>query len=1010
MLVAINLISDSQIYFNLKRTASKGLISLLDKNKLHNLAWKYFKAKDSFGNTIGYMCPYSGKIIHNPKDIVLEHIIPVDSNGGTVLFNCIPTSSEVNKLSEKGAKHLISWWKNSAYWDTTAPKRLESIVNYMLDAYDIVFKEYTLDEVEESYLNIDGINNDIGNNSDLSVDERKESKELKEQAKSNGITSYLGFILDCINELERNNINTDNIRNRLQSLSDKNIFKDVNKYEMYQNIIQRVIKESLGNDNNKYLTYSLNIDVKKLMNFINLDNENDIYSEIRNRISYIINILNQNNISLIDYYDNLRDIEDIDILYKDINSLSEEDINSFIANCKIGYKTKIKVFIEMLNQEDRKYTSYEKGEGDSNNIFVYRNEIMFKGYEQIIALNTKRFWGSNAQKIEELLNKGSWDGNVTEETLKYKGSEYDRARQAIKEYKFIHNKFLREQVFIEMLNNNNNKFTSYGRDSLGRIIGNLNNIFVGANIIPFKGYEKIEGLNTSHFWVNNSNEIKELLFKGTLNGEETEKSRKYLEPKYDRARQAIKEWSLVNSNNPLLRQNEYIEMLNRDDRKYTSYKKGEGDSNNIFVKRNKISFVGHEEIDGLNTSNFWINNSYQIKELLFKGTLKGEETEKTRKYLEPKYDRAREAIKEYEFVTNKFLREQVFIDMLNQEDRKYTSYENGNGDSNNIFVNLNKVSFKDYQNIEGLNTSLFWEKNSNEIKELLTKGMLNGEKTEETRKYLESKYDRAREAIKEYEFATNIFLREQVFIEMLNQGDRKYTSYEKGKGDSNNIFVSLNKVLFKDYKNIEGLNTRYFWSHNCPQIKELLFKGTINKEETEESSKYLEPKYDRAREAIKEYEFVTNKFLREQVFIEMLNQEDRKYTSYEKGKGDSNNIFVTLNEVLFKDYENIGGLNTSGFWSKNSPDIIKMLFYDKEYASDKYDMARYCVLERLKVSTIDEYIEKLDASKKKNKALIEIRNKLINEKEELVKENHALKNEISSSYLEKETDTRRMVM
>ena len=87
-----------------------------------------------------------------------------------------------------------------------------------------------------------------------------------------------------------------------------------------------------------------------------------------------------------------------------------------------------------------------------------------------------------------------------------------------------------------------------------------------------------------------------------------------------------------------------------------------------------------------------------------------------------------------------------------------------------------------------------------------------------------------------------------------------------------------------------------------------------------------------------------------------------------------------------------------------------MLFYDKEYASDKYDMARHCVLEYLKVSTIDEYIEKLDASKKKNKALIEIRNKLINEKEELVKENHALKNEISSSYLEKETDTRRMVM
>ena len=48
----------------------------LDKKRLHNLAWKYFKAKDSFGNTIGYMCPYSGKIIHNPKDIVLQTSAP----------------------------------------------------------------------------------------------------------------------------------------------------------------------------------------------------------------------------------------------------------------------------------------------------------------------------------------------------------------------------------------------------------------------------------------------------------------------------------------------------------------------------------------------------------------------------------------------------------------------------------------------------------------------------------------------------------------------------------------------------------------------------------------------------------------------------------------------------------------------------------------------------------------------------------------------------------------------
>ena len=504
MLVEISLISDSQIYFNLKRTAAKGLISLLDKNKLHNLAWKYFKVKDEFGNTIGYMCPYSGKIIHNPNDIVLEHIIPVYSNGGTVLFNCIPTSSEVNKASEKGAKHLISWWKDSNYWDTTAPKRLESIVNYMLDAYDIVFKEYTLDEVEESYLNIEGINNDIGSNSDLSVDERKESKELKEQAKSNGITSYLGFILDCINELERNNINTDNIRSRLQSLSDKNIFKDVNKYEMYQNIIQRVIKESLSNDNNKYLTYSLNIDIKKLMNSINLDNENDIYSEIRNRIRYIISILNQNNISLIDYYDNLRDIEDIDILYKDINSLTEEDINNFIDNCKIGHKTKIKIFIEMVKRAKSEEELSEIFKAGTNKPFTtYKKDVNGNYIEDKTYGEIGYFWGSNKAQIQPILDK------IMEDDIVLRDKVDDYYMNTFSGQISMEGNQRRINIFIEMIkrvkskeelsevfNQRTNKpFTTYKKD-------------VNGNYIEDKTYGEI-----GRFWSSNKEQIQSILDK-----------------------------------------------------------------------------------------------------------------------------------------------------------------------------------------------------------------------------------------------------------------------------------------------------------------------------------------------------------------------------------------------------------------------------------------------------------------------------------------------------------------
>ena len=110
------LVSEYSIISNLRRTSSKGLFSCLSQHQLNDLALKYFGIYDN-NKLVGYECPYSGKKITSTEDIVLEHIIPISSGGGTTLFNCIPTSVEVNKVSEKGAKHLISWWLNSKYWD-----------------------------------------------------------------------------------------------------------------------------------------------------------------------------------------------------------------------------------------------------------------------------------------------------------------------------------------------------------------------------------------------------------------------------------------------------------------------------------------------------------------------------------------------------------------------------------------------------------------------------------------------------------------------------------------------------------------------------------------------------------------------------------------------------------------------------------------------------------------------------------------------------------------------------
>ena len=259
----MSLISYNQIDGNLRRTARLGLISLLNQKQFIDLSVKYFGKKDEYGNILEYTCPYSGKTITNYNEIVLEHIIPVSSGGGTVLFNCIPTSEEVNKFGEKGKDNLIAWWTNSKYWDESAPKRLETLVNYILEAYDIVFEENTIEEVEQSYHNIDTYDDysEYDNSYDDdelekgSEDFLQERQEQISESKDNGIESYLGFLLNCIETLEKNNIDTTEVKDKLKKLEEKNIFKEIEKYQLYQNIIQELIKSKLNINNNRYLSY-----------------------------------------------------------------------------------------------------------------------------------------------------------------------------------------------------------------------------------------------------------------------------------------------------------------------------------------------------------------------------------------------------------------------------------------------------------------------------------------------------------------------------------------------------------------------------------------------------------------------------------------------------------------------------------------------------------------------------------------------------------------------------------
>ena len=105
----------------------------------------------------------------------------------------------------------------------------------------------------------------------------------------------------------------------------------------------------------------------------------------------------------------------------------------------------------------------------------------------------------------------------------------------------------------------------------------------------------------------------------------------------------------------------------------------------------------------------------------------------------------------------------------------------------------------------------------------------------------------------------------------------------------------------------------------------------------------------------------------------MLSEE--KYTSYENGQPNAQNIFSQKKSVPYKGYENIEGLNTSQFWSKNKDTkIIPLLFFnqeydrktkqwitsEKDYTNQEYDKARSAVLTYLKINNINEYVGKLE--------------------------------------------------
>lgn len=449
--LSINLLTDSQIESNLRRSMDNNNLALINKKRLMALSLLYFGIKDENNKYVGYICPYTGKEYNlsdmyyelrkpysernKEKVLELEHIRPHSSGGGTVLFNCIPSSKEANNFSEKSDLHLLDWFNQSGskYYDK---ERLYNLVSYILSAYSISFREY-----QES--DLDYYENDINNDLEIDNDELENVKEYKEKVKNKkhiSIEGYIPFLKQLINKLETEGYDVSLFNNKLVELENNNIISNINKYEIVQDVIENLFKEYSGDENTSYLTYSLNIDYIKLVNSINSNDRQEIETILRTRLSNIKYLVDINSKTMKDYFISLRDNQEVDIIYKDNHS--QEEIQSFVENLKLSYDTKINIFIEILSE--RQYTSYEGGKTNKSNIFNQRNEIPFKGYESINGLNTSHFWSFNSQiYIIPLLFYNIYynkkEKKYIDSDKDYSGPEYDNARKNILEYLSLRN-------------------------------------------------------------------------------------------------------------------------------------------------------------------------------------------------------------------------------------------------------------------------------------------------------------------------------------------------------------------------------------------------------------------------------------------------------------------------------------------------------------------------------------------------------------------------------------------
>lgn len=278
----------SIIYAENNRAIKKGLVGNLSNYDFNiwSINWWREHCLDEFGvrkNDGLLRDPYTGKVINDgdkKSKLILEHIIPIDRKGGTILFNILPARSDVN--SRKLHCDPLEWWLDKKT-EIFNKQRFIVFLNYIFDAYDKSIKDglFIQKEILDE-LHVDNSsfkeNNDIDNINGLYI--QKKQKQSTQKLKK---ISYGEFLSSCITILESFDMSLATIyRKKLDAYEKQGIFKNITNFQRIQTILFNSIKEIDSSIKYKFIK-SININL--LLETI--EKNNDIENEITTRINYI---------------------------------------------------------------------------------------------------------------------------------------------------------------------------------------------------------------------------------------------------------------------------------------------------------------------------------------------------------------------------------------------------------------------------------------------------------------------------------------------------------------------------------------------------------------------------------------------------------------------------------------------------------------------------------------------------------------------------------------------------